>query len=191
LPSSYKARKPPWFLANTIGKLRGAWPTFVSFPRAHAFQGDGPSLVYHHASITWDEPSPEERERAMGFQASTTSHTKVTKVEHNALLGRGMDMNSLTWLLVTCVLFQMYTTPTLIQSTYSSSDATTWHPDQIHLPIFNILHFTLGVGGEEVPCNLTQVMSNTLGGTSASRETITTFYESMQLDNGEPNTLGS
>jgi hypothetical protein len=79
----------------------------------------------------------------------------------------------------------MYTTPTLIQSACSSGDAITWHPDQVHLPIFNILHFTLSVGGEEVPCNLTQVVSNTPGGTSASEETIITFYESMQLDNGE------
>ncbi len=72
----------------------------------------------------------------MGFQTNTTNHTKVTKLERNALLGKGMDLNSLTWLLVTCVLFQMYTTPTLIQSTCSFGDATTWHPDQIHLPIF-------------------------------------------------------
>jgi hypothetical protein len=34
-------------------------------------------------------------------------------------------------------------------------------------------------------------MSNTLGGTSTSRESITTFYEFTQLDNGEPDTLGS
>jgi len=77
-----------------------------------------------------------------------------------------------------------------IQSAFSSGDVTTWHPDQVHLPIFNTLHFTLSVGGEEVPCNLTQVVSNTLGGTLASGETITTFYESMQLDSGEPNTPG-
>jgi len=127
----------------------------------------------------------------MGFQAGTTSHTKVTRLERNALLGKGMDLNSLTWLLVTCVLFQMYTTPTLIQSTCSSSDATTWHPNQVHLLIFNTLHFTLSVGGEEVPCNLTQIVSNTPGGTLASGETITTFYESTQLDNGEPNTPSS
>jgi hypothetical protein len=88
-----------------------------------------------------------------------------------------MDLNSLTWLWVTCVLFQMYTTPTLIQSTCNFSDATTWHLDQVHLPIFNILHFTFIVGGE-VPCNLTQVVSNTPGGASVSGETITTFYES-------------
>ncbi len=115
----------------------------------------------------------------------------MSKIERNALLGKGMDLNSLTWLLVTCVLFQMYTTPTLIQSAYSFGDAITWHPDQVHLPIFNILHFTLNVGGEDVPCILTQVVSNTLGGTSTFGETITTFYESVQLDSGEPNTPSS
>jgi len=104
--------------------------------------------MYCHASATWDEPSPKEKERAMGFQIGTTNHTKVTRLEHNVLLGRGMDLNSFTWLLVTYVFFQMYTTPTLIQSTCSSGDVTTWHLDQIHLPIFNTLHFTLSVGGE-------------------------------------------
>ncbi len=87
----------------------------------------------------------------MGFQIGTTNHTKVTKLERNTLLGRGMDLNSLTWLLVTCVLFQMYTTPTLIQSTYGSRDVTTQHLDQIHLLIFNTLHFTLIVGGGKGP----------------------------------------
>ncbi len=37
---------------------------------------------------------------------------------------------------------------------------------------------------------MTQVVSNTPGGTSASGETITTFYESTQLDSGKPNTPG-
>jgi hypothetical protein len=84
----------------------------------------------------------------MGFQTGTTNHTKVIKLERNVLLRKGMDMNSFTWLLVTCVLFQMYTTPTLIQSTCSFGDAITWHPNQVHLPIFNTLHFILSVGGE-------------------------------------------
>jgi len=101
-----------------------------------------------------------------------------------------MDLNSFTWLFVTCVLFQIYTTPTLIQSAYSSSDATTWHLDQVHLPIFNTLHFTLSVGGEEVPCNLTQAIFDTPRGTSASKKMITTFYEFTQLDSGKPNTPG-
>jgi hypothetical protein len=114
----------------------------------------------------------------MGFQTSIITHTKVIRLECNDILGRGMNLNSLTWLLVTCVLFQMYTTLTLIQSACNSSDATTWHPDQVHLPIFNTLHFTFSVGGEEAPCNSTQVDSNTPRGTSTSRETIITFYES-------------
>jgi len=59
------------------------------------------------------------------------------------------------------------------------------------LLIFNILHFTFSVGGEEVPCNLTQVVSNTCGGTSAYGKTIITFYKFAQLDSGEPNTPGS
>jgi len=70
-------------------------------------------------------------------------------LERNTLWGRGMDLKSLTWLLVTYVFFQMYITPTLIQLTYSSSDVTTWHPDQVHLPIFNTLRFTLNVGGRK------------------------------------------
>jgi hypothetical protein len=85
--------------------------------------------VYCHALATWDEPSPEEKEKAMGFQASTTSHTKVTRLDRNALLGRGMDLNSLTWLLTTYVLFQMYTTPALIQSVCNFGNAITWHPN--------------------------------------------------------------
>ncbi len=133
--------------------------------------------MYRHALATWDELNLEERKRVMGFQTDITNHTKVTTLECNALLGRGMNLNFLTWLLVTCVLFQMYITPTLIQLAYNSGDATTWHPNQVHLPIFNTLHFTLNVRGEEVPCNLIQVVFDTPGGTLASRKLITIFYE--------------
>jgi hypothetical protein len=43
----------------------------------------------------------------------------------------------------------------------------------------------------EVPCNLIQIVDDTLGGTSDSGETIITFYKSTQLDSGKPNTPGS
>jgi hypothetical protein len=85
----------------------------------------------------------------------------------------------------------MYTTPTLIQLAYNFGNAITWHLDQVHLPIFNTLHFTFSVGGEEVPCNLTQVVSDTHGGTLIFGEIITTFYESTQLDNRKLNTPSS
>ncbi len=101
----------------------------------------------HHVLSTWDELSPKERERAMGFQIDITSHTKVIRLECNALLGKGMDLNSLTRLLITYVLCQMYTTLALIQLAYNFGDAITWHLNQVHLPIFNTLHFILVLGG--------------------------------------------
>jgi hypothetical protein len=51
LPTSYKAKETS-ISCEQIGKPKGVWPTFVSFPRAHAFQGDGTGLMYHHASVT-------------------------------------------------------------------------------------------------------------------------------------------
>jgi hypothetical protein len=48
----------------------------------------------------------------------------------------------------------------------------------------------LVLGGGEVPCNLTQVVSNTLGSILSFGEIIIKFYESTQLHNGEPNTPG-
>jgi hypothetical protein len=97
---------PYWYICEyrTVNTSFRSWKSWsglqcfhlYSFAHLTSFQGDGPGLVYRHASATWDEPSPEEKERAMGFQTGTTSHTKVTKLERNALLGRGMDLNSLT-----------------------------------------------------------------------------------------------
>ncbi len=40
--------------------------------------------MYCHALATKNEPSLVERERAMGFQTGTISHTKVTRLECNA-----------------------------------------------------------------------------------------------------------
>jgi hypothetical protein len=85
----------------------------------------------------------------------------------------------------------MYTTLTLIQLACSFGDATTWHPNQVHLPISTLYTSLLVFGGKKVPCNLTQVVFDTLGGTLAFVETIITFYKYAQLDSGEPNTPGS
>jgi hypothetical protein len=60
-----------------------------------------------------------------------------------------------------------------------------------YICLFSTLFTSFFFGGEEVPCNFIQVVSNTLGGTSTFGETITTFYEFAQLDSGEPNTPGS
>jgi hypothetical protein len=104
--------------------------------------------VYRHASSTWDELSPEERERAMGFQTGTISHTKVIRLERNTLLGKGMNLNSLTWLLVTCLFFQIYITLTLVQLACSFGNVTTWHLDQVHLLSSTLYISFLVLGGK-------------------------------------------
>jgi hypothetical protein len=91
LPTITRQEKPPWFPTNTIKKPIGVWPTFVSFPRARAFQGDGPNSVYRHSLATWNESNSEERKKVMGFQIGITSHTEVVRLEHNALLEIGME----------------------------------------------------------------------------------------------------
>jgi hypothetical protein len=46
-----------------------------------------------------------------------------------------------------------------------------------YICLSSTLYTSLLVLGGEVPCNLTQIVSNTPGGTLVSGETITTFYE--------------
>jgi hypothetical protein len=92
----------------------------------------------------------------MGFQTSTTNHTKVNKLERNVLLRRGMDLNSLTWLLVICVLFQMYTTLAVIQLACSFGNVITGTQTK-YTYLSSTLYTSVIVGGEEVPCNLTHV----------------------------------
>jgi hypothetical protein len=191
LPTNYKAKETSLVSCKHNRKTKRCLAHLCLLPRStrlsRRWTRRGVSSCFSHLGWT----KPKKKKRAMGFQTGTINHTKLTKLERNALLGKGMDLNSLTWLLVTCVLFQMYITLTLIQSTCSFGDATTWHSNQEHLPIFNTLHFIHSVGGEEVPCNLAQVGFDTPWGTWAFGEIITTFYESAQLDSGEPNTPSS
>jgi hypothetical protein len=35
---------------------------------------------------------PKRKKKGYGFQTITTSHTKVTRLEHNTLLGRGLKL---------------------------------------------------------------------------------------------------
>lgn len=101
---------------------------FVSFSMAHAFQNNGHVLVYRPITSMWDEPSPKECERNMGFHWGTTRHPQVIKFERNTLFGIVMDLNAITWSMVTCFLYQMYAHDHT--STLSSHEEMSWHPHQ-------------------------------------------------------------
>ncbi len=160
----YKAKETSLVSYEHNRKTKRCLPHLCFLPMSTCLSGiwTRPSVSSCFSHLGWTKP--RRKRKGYGVPNWHSSHTQVTRVERNALLGRGMDLNSFTWLLVTCVFFQMYRTPTLIQSACNSNNAITWHPNQVHLPIFNTLHFTLSVGGEEVPCNLTQVVFDTLGG---------------------------
>jgi hypothetical protein len=147
LPINYEARKTSLVSSEHNRKTKRCLAHLCLLPMSTHLsrRWTRPSVSSCFSHLGWTKPI--RKKKGCGFQTGTTSHTKMTRLECNILLGRGMDMNSLTWLLVTYLYFQMYTTLTLIQSTCSYGDATTWHPNQIHLPIFNTLHFTLNVGG--------------------------------------------
>jgi hypothetical protein len=191
LLTNYEARETSLVLSKHNRKTKRCLAHLCLLPKSTHLsrRWTKPSVLSCFSHLGWIKP--KRKRKSYGFQTSTINHTKVIRLERNALLGKGMDLNSLTWLLVSCVLSQMYITQPLSQSTCSYGNATTWHPDQIHLLIFNTQHFTLNVGGEEVPCNLIQVVSDTPRGTSTYGETITTFYKFALLDSGKPNTPSS
>jgi hypothetical protein len=60
-----------------------------------------------------------------------------------------------------------------------------------YICLSSTLYTSLLVLGGGIPCNLFQVISNTLEGKLAFGETTTSFYKFVQLDSGEPNTVGS
>ncbi len=68
--------------------------------------------MYCHASTTWDELSPKEREKVMGFQTGTTNHIKVTRLERNALLGKGIYGPELPYMVIgnLCTLSNVHNT---------------------------------------------------------------------------------
>jgi hypothetical protein len=133
LPTNYEARETSLVSSEHNRKTKRCLAHLYLLPKSthlsRRWTRHGVLSCFSHLGWT----KPKRKRKGYGFQTSTTNHTKVTRLECNALLGRSMDLNSLTWFLVTCVLFQMYTTPTLIQSTCSSSDATTWKQQVVRM----------------------------------------------------------
>ncbi len=130
---------------NTIGKPRGFWPTFVSFPRACLLRR-WTRLVYRHVSTTWDEPSPEEKKGLWGSKLLLLVTPRWLNWNVTLYQGKAWTWTPLHGFGNLCTFSNVHNTA-LIQSFCSFGDATTWYLNQVHLPIFNTLHFTLSVGG--------------------------------------------
>ncbi|KAK3250090.1 hypothetical protein CYMTET_40515 [Cymbomonas tetramitiformis] len=87
---------------NRQGEPMRAWPTIMSFPKSFQFRDSGLGTVWDEATQQWTEPTPEEKERAMGFQTGATDAPGVTAQERGEALGRAFDIRCVSRLMALC-----------------------------------------------------------------------------------------
>jgi hypothetical protein len=93
----------PFVSINKVEIPRCALPTFVTYPRSFAFRSRGPDMVWDSKFQTHDEPTADERERAMGFPTGTTATHGLQEGQRRFLLGQAMDLNSIVWIIGICL----------------------------------------------------------------------------------------
>ena len=100
--------EPPLAVVNRVGFTRGAFPTLMSYPGSFAFRARGPGMVWDTTSQTYEEPSADERERAMGFLTGTTAAPDLSEGQRRFLLGQAIDLNTLVWICGICFAVQRH-----------------------------------------------------------------------------------
>jgi hypothetical protein len=111
LGAGRRARPPrsvdvaPWAKVETPGAPRRALNTFVSYGGSYAFSRGGGGVLactQRDGQVTFEEPTAEERELAMGFPRGFSAAPGVSEATRRELLGQAMDLNSLMWILAAC-----------------------------------------------------------------------------------------
>ena len=92
-----KDDEPPLAVVNRAGYDRAAFPTLMCYPGSFAFRAQGPGMVWDDVSQAYEEPSADERERAMGFLTGTTAAPGLSEGQRRFLLGQAIDLNTLVW----------------------------------------------------------------------------------------------
>eukprot|EP00854_Cymbomonas_tetramitiformis_P003451 gene3451-biopygen3402 len=92
------------YRCNVRGEPMRAWPTMMSFPDSYQFRGNGKGTVWDKKTQKWEAPTPEEKERATGFQKGTTKAPGVTARERGEMLGRAFDVRCVSHLMTICYL---------------------------------------------------------------------------------------
>jgi hypothetical protein len=101
-----KDDEPPLAVVNLVGFTRRAFPTLMCYPGSFAFRTRGPGMVWDSSSQTYEEPSADERERAMGFLTGTTAAPNLSEGQRRFLLGQAIDLNTLVWVCGLCFAVQ-------------------------------------------------------------------------------------
>ena len=99
---------PPFYPCNTKGNLRLTLPTLVACPMSRAFHADKAGAIYNtiptaNGVIGPSEPTPDERELALGYSKGSTAAPLVTAAQRHTLTGNCMDQRCLSHLLNHCL----------------------------------------------------------------------------------------
>jgi hypothetical protein len=92
----------PWAKVEIPGEARRALNTFVSYGGSYAFSRSGGGVlacIQPNGGTSYEEPTAEERELAMGFPRGFTAAKEVSEHTRRELLGHAMDLNSVMWVL--------------------------------------------------------------------------------------------
>jgi hypothetical protein len=92
----------PWAKVEIPGEPGRALNTFVSYGGSYAFFCGGGSVlacIQPDGGTSYEEPTAEERELAMGFPRGFTAAKEVSEHTRRQLLGQAMDLNSVMWVL--------------------------------------------------------------------------------------------
>ena len=81
----------PFHRVDRRGQPRQLWPTLVAYPQSRAFRPGRPGAIWVKDLQQWDEPSPDERERALGYPTGATAAPGVTRAQRHSITGRCMD----------------------------------------------------------------------------------------------------
>jgi transposase InsO family protein len=80
---------------NKYGEARKVFPTIMSFPLSRAFHPGKPGSLFDENTQSWDEPNPEEREAALGYDVGGTAAPGVLDSCRNRMLGQAMDVRAI------------------------------------------------------------------------------------------------
>jgi hypothetical protein len=94
-----RAHSFPYFPVNVPGQPRRVWPTLVAYPLSRAFLPGMGGSIWVASTGQHTEPSPDERERALGYNTSATAAPGVTEQQRHTITGRCMDAYAMQSLL--------------------------------------------------------------------------------------------
>lgn len=99
IPPAQRSDGQPFFRCNVRGQSLKALPTLVAYVGSRAFRPGKQGAVWNLLTQQWEEPNPDERERALGYLTGTTAAPGISEKQRHEATGNCMDANAMQILL--------------------------------------------------------------------------------------------